>query len=254
MSKPLPCEITPVGPELEVHEVSPAPAEIELDQNTVERVDDIWAREVQSRGEQLFNGSMLCFAGRDGDTLLGRFVEYKHYLAQKREPTLRDKLNITPLAVSGLICFDDLVVFGRRSSDVTAYPGFYELMPSGGLTEECRTGSTRLDYRGQILRELEDEVGLPQEVVRSIEPFALVFDPADNVYDVCMEITLDTARETLERSCGHTGEYRQKVLVASSELPSFLLRHAGSTVPTSLAILEARFGVRQATPVAPRSK
>jgi 8-oxo-dGTP pyrophosphatase MutT (NUDIX family) len=231
------CEVTSIGPALELRES--ATARRVPDPSTLERIDEIWALEIKSRGS-LFNGNVFTYLTRQGDTILGRLVEYKCYVAQKRDPSLRQLLGIQPVAVSGLSVTGEGILVGRRSKDVTDYPDFFELVPSGSISGDFRLPSGSIDYQREILRELDEETGISADRVASLWPFALVFNPADGVHDVVIEIKLHTPSQPVFPA-GRSDEYRHVEPIKPASLGTFLSANAARIVPTSLAVLKARF-------------
>ena len=93
-----------------------------------------------------------------------------------------------------------------------------------------------VDWRAQLLSELQEEVGIAPEQVRGLLPEVLVLDHRDRVLDVCARI--DVVVPELpgpERRVG--AEYSELVWVSSERLPEFLATHEDELVPGSLAWL-----------------
>ncbi|MCZ7587142.1 MAG: hypothetical protein M5R36_29465 [Deltaproteobacteria bacterium] len=92
-----------------------------------------------------------------------------------------------------------------------------------------------IDYRGLLADELLEETGFGPERVLAAEPFALIYDGADDTWDLCMTIDLDLteaeARAHLNR--WRPGEYAELVLVAHADLRDFLRSHRSDLIPTA---------------------
>lgn len=232
------CRILPLAGPVTVRACKDAPAS--LGSGVLEKVELAWSRENSRRQKPLTNGSMFVFTARaDAHTILGRFTEYKYYVAQRSCPDLFGDLRVMPLAVSAMAVVEDAVVFGRRSSHVTAYPGFWELVPAGGITSECLTESGLIDYEKQILAELREEVGVPAERVKSVAPFALIFDQRDRVYDLCLEVRLNGKKDDVSRWPINTHEHSCVSPVAFGDLDAFVEERRTEITPTTLGILRA---------------
>ena len=193
-------------------------------------IEAIWTAENTRRGGKLTNGKLLAYVRHDENTIWGRFVDYKYYIAQRFKPELRGKLQATPLAVSGLTVSQHAVLLARRSAAVTSYSGFYELVPSGGLEQA--------DFVGQLLTELKEEVGIDASEIMETTPMALIFDETDMVYDIAVAVKLKTSAAQLAPRLTPTPEYEKPLMMPREQLADFVAEHRSSFVPVSLAILE----------------
>jgi hypothetical protein len=147
------------------------------------QVEDIWSSELL-QGD-IFNGSLFSVVRHGYDVIVGREVEYKYFLAQRRAPKLFDALMIQPLAVSGLLVCRDGVVFGRRSSEVEQDRNLWELIPAGSIDGSRRKPDGSIDLSGHLLKELAEETGIESaDIVLEARPFALVEDQDSRVFDV----------------------------------------------------------------------
>ena len=205
-------------------------------------IEEIWQATLIEKGGKLFNGTLPNFVrvNRERIEILGHFIEYKQFLAQRKRPDL--KLGIKPIGVSGIIILEDkaseYVVFAKRADNITEYPGFLELVPSGSIDKECAGSNGVVDYQSKLLSEFIEETGLSKEYVKEISGFAFVLDIGHNVYDICCEILLKANKEMVTQSfCSK--EYNAPVFVAMSDLDSFVKANVDSIVPTSMAIIEA---------------
>ncbi len=130
---------------------------------------------------------------------------------------------------------------GRRHSQVTQYAGYFELPPSGGIPQSQINADGTVDFRAQVLAELEEEVGISQSQVKTLSPFALVYDFKDSCYDICMEIEVDLDLEDVQRQFSGNKEYSALTVIPIEGIDRFLQDHDDQLVPTSRAILEYYF-------------
>jgi hypothetical protein len=203
------------------------------------RIDALWQEELRAHPHRT-DGALFAFSRREGAVLHGRFVPYRYYTAQRRDPSL--SLAIVPLAVSGLLLCEGQVAFGRRSERTTQYPGWIELVPSGGLDSESLRDDGTVDHRAQLARELTEETGIGEAEILRIEPIALLHDRVDAVIDLASVIEVSPAArvvaDTTVAASAATGEYRSLTWVPVGELSSFFDAHRQELVPTSRALCE----------------
>lgn len=203
--------------------------ELQLSDAVKTQIDKIW--QVETAKRHLFNGSFLSALSFDNRQLKGIFVPYKYFIAQLKNPDLKPLLKITPVSVSGLTWIGDNVVFAKRSSFVTQFQNHYELAPSGGIDLECVEGN-RVDLRGQIKKELEEELGVSPRKVKAIKFFALIYDKELESIDLCADIRINPFAMHSQAL-----EYSQIITVPSGELDSFIKMENEQFVPLSLLIL-----------------
>ncbi|HEX4352402.1 MAG TPA: hypothetical protein VHZ95_05795 [Polyangiales bacterium] len=227
------CSIEPASDALRVIAVP----ERTWNDDVQQRVAELWAEE-QRRSPALFEGTLLTFVARTDAGLLGRFVDYRYYVAQRRDPSLRSELAITPLSVCGLIDCAGEVAFAERSADSTQYPGAIELIPSGGIDKAQLREDGSVDHRAQLVQELAEETGIGAAEIVSVQMAALLRDEIDEVVDIASIIVVTpAARAIAERTIARgTGEHRALVWIAIAALSDYLDRHRASMVPTSHAL------------------
>lgn len=197
-----------------------------------EQVEKIWKEELKKR--HVFNGEVLTLKELNPSQANGQFVHYDSYIAQLREPKLREAFNIIPLGVSALLQACDHVLVAKRADDVTQYPGYYELAPSGSLDREALKGE-EIDYKEQILKEMEEETAISREFVATIEPFAVIHDEEGMVMDLCSHVKLlDLPYLELKP----TAEYASFSWVPCSQIFDFVVDRQEDFVPTSLGIVK----------------
>lgn len=213
-------------------EIVDSQEELQLSDAVKTQIEKIWQIEAAKRN--LFNGSVLSSLSFDSQQLRGMFVPYKYFIAQLKDPALKPILKIKPVSVSGLTLIGDNVVFAKRSPFVTQFQNYYELAPSGGIDLECVQGN-QIDLRGQIKKELEEELGVSPRRVKAIKFFALIYDKEVESIDLCAEIRINPfAMHSQAR------EYSQIITVPASELTSFVKMENEQFVPISLLILQLR--------------
>lgn len=236
-------EIVAIG-NIQIQAVQDSRTEKLIAQNH-DAIEEVWEKTMEERGGKLFNGTLPNFVGLDKNgaeiVIRGTFVEYKHFLAQRKRPDLN--LSIKPIGVSGIIILKEAdreyVIFAKRANDTTEYPGFFELVPSGTLSKECVKSNGFVDYKSKLLSEFEEETGLSQDCVRDIIGFAFVLDTHDNVYDVCCKIIINIEKDVVISKLSNSKEYQSPVFIATDEITNFIKLNSGSIVPTSLALVEA---------------
>jgi hypothetical protein len=170
--------------------VIPSPRKIQLSDVEEKEIERIWEREKKIKGDKLFNGQLLNYVAHDETQLTGYFIEYKHYLAQLYNPLLYDTLKIQGVGVSGVTRAGDFILFGKRAEHVTTHPLFYELAPAGGLDPNF-VRADQIPLSIPYIQEINEEVGVNEESIHSITPFALVYDAEMRLYEVCAHIELD---------------------------------------------------------------
>lgn len=195
-------------------------------------VDRIWSLALDAEGKdcRLFDQEALFVSSID-ETRIDLFaLPYRFLYSQKRNPELKKALQLRPIAISGACLSEGKLLVGKRACNVTQYPGFLELVPSGGLENL----GTNLDYKRTLIKEFEEETTLGKESIRRIDTIGICLDQDEVTYDICCTILLP---EKLARQqiTSPTGEYSE----LSWHDPEALLGIAPeSFVPTSLAIIE----------------
>lgn len=207
-------------------------------------VDDIWERALRQR--KLFNGKLLGFLGlrRNGAAMevIAHPTEYKYFFAKSQRPTLG--FSIYPIAVSGITVLSresqTYALFAERGKEVSEYPGWLELVPSGSLDGSFIDQDGLVDFRAQLLTELTEETGLAAEDVKKVSGAALVLDTRDSVYDICCKIVVDGEKSAAFEQLRPSAEYRNPIWVSTGQLKDFAAKHAGRIVPASMAIIEVQ--------------
>lgn len=204
------------------------------------RIEVLW-HQAQATNPHLYDGQLLCTCTLTVEggtaTVEGRFVPFKHYVAQLADPNL--SLDVTPVGVSGVTIVrapdGTWVLLGRRSPACTDYPGYLELAPSGGLDERSAQIDGTIDYVGALLRELSEETGLSPELCRAVKSFAIVGDPAAYLFDV--GCTIELPGEVLQHDLDGGKEYTSLEFVAFSTVAVLFDDEKNPVVPTSRTLL-----------------
>jgi hypothetical protein len=207
----------------------------EIEDAVLRRVDMLWKQEIIRTEGKVFNGTILNAEKFDGSLLLGHFVEYKHYIAQTRDPSLASIFNIQPICVSAYTHAGDQILFGKRSNHVTDYQNFYELVPAGGV-DKSSVEHDRIDILKQIKTELKEEAGIDESKILNITPAYLIPYAATKTYEICAKIELDPQVKDFlgERD----DEYTALHWISKDDLPSFVEKNRAAINPLSLQLLK----------------
>jgi hypothetical protein len=206
-----------LAPDFQLVELPPAAP---LDDAAEARIAAIWAEEMQ-RGTMLFNGRVYSLAEHTPARLGVRAGEYRQLVAQRRAPELAAHgLALRPVGVTGLLVAHDGVVLGRRAGHLAADAGLWETAPSGSLA--------RLDPAGQLLEELQEELGIRPDQVSPPRPLVLAEDRASGTFDIVFRIDTALGGDAIRAAHRDSGsdEYSALAIVAPSDLAAFLAAHA----------------------------
>lgn len=210
----------------------PSPLQAEIDQ--------IWNEERLTK-PYLFDGDSLTLSRFDSQGAKCVLTPYRSIYATKKSKALRKSLNLNGLAISGIMVFQDELFVGQRSQQVTSYPGYFELAPSGGLAEEFVLPSGQVDFMGQLLSELNEEVGIASDQVLTHKFVAVVYDHDDDCFDIGYELTLKSRPKCNESGFVPNSELTQLFGIKKAQVPEFVKKYRETIVPTTLALLEAYF-------------
>lgn len=209
------------------HEFTPEP-------DVLQRVDDIWATEKARLGDKLFNGAF--FSLLDKDTGAGFFTEYRFWLAQRRDTSLRDELGLLPLAVTGITKCADGLLFGQRNDDAA----FWEPMPAGGVDDSALLPDGKIDVIAQLLTELSEEAGLEQDMVASVTPLGLAMDNEMPLADIVIELAINADKALMQERFEKSGsiEHSSIDIVPEGDIGRFLKEKEGRLVATAMPTMQ----------------
>ena len=224
--------------------ISLSPLKFEFDQSLNSAIEAAWASEKERRGGALFNGKILSAIEISNTEIKAVIIEYKHYLAKKLNPARFSGLKINPIAVSGLLECNDGIVFGKRSNIVTQDAGNWELVPSGGLECVEMSPDIPIDFKGQLLLELKEEVGIDSSFVKNMKTFCYVLDEETFVLDIGISLFCDLDGNSITRAYSKLNEkeYDQLSFVKRDEIFDFVTEKSNQFVAVSKVLLNKYFG------------
>ena len=207
-----------------------------------DKLDQIWKKIYVQKNNKLFNGKVLIFI--DSFThnnkliIKAGFVDYKIVVSSRIEPSLGIK--IKQIGVSGITIIhddDDYILFSTRSSEITEYPNFLELVPSGNIDELALESNGIINFSKKLIDEFVEETGLDGNSIQKINPFCFVLDKKNQVYDICCKIHVISSKSMILKNFKNTFEYGNPELIPLSSLQKFIDKNYEKIIPTSLAIL-----------------
>src|SRR4030095_2256068 len=212
-----------------------------VDKEMLPYIDRVWGDALHKSGSKLFDGSLFNFESftveKDTMVVNGSFINYKYFWVQKNKNL---DLNITPLGISGMLLIEInkkyVVAFAKRTSVNLQYPGYFELIPSGGIDD--RGGREEINYHDILKDELHEEAGIDRTMINSISTLGLIFDLRDKVYDIACVIRSRVTKKEIEVFIQNSSEYEDVRLVNIYDIQNFLETNRGCVVPTSICILE----------------
>lgn len=176
-------------------------------------VDRLWDSQ-KRKSSSAFDGMILGLL--EVDTLSSppvvkaRRLPYREFWAWRNGTILATPP--LPLAVSGAVVVPSsdgpLLLWGKRSGEVMEYQGCWELTPAGGLEADYLAPGTVVDYRAQLLKELEEETGLGAKDVAQITTLGLVIDNRHQVVDICCRIDLSLSANEVYELLSPNSEYQ----------------------------------------------
>jgi len=170
---------------------------LDISASNKEKIASIWEAEKQKRGGDLFNGRIFNVTEIARETITGFYVDYASIVAQHRDLSLFDTLNLRPLAVSGLVTLKEGLVFGLRNDNLTSDAGLWELVASGGVDDSVRLDNGTVDIREQFLNELSEEINLPADAIDEFAPMMMLEDSQTHVCDIVLEARLSIGADKL---------------------------------------------------------
>ncbi len=216
-----------------------APA-LDLPADVRARVDALWEATAAQR-PHLYDGPLFDMTAHTPERIEGRFVRYRHWMALRADPTLRDAYGITPLAVTGVTRVEGDILLGRRAAHTTQDAGLWELVPAGSIDRGGEDGG--VDPQAVLLAELHEELGIERDGVAAIgAPLALAEDEEPGVWDLVLPLELRLTKAEVERAFAArtTDETTELRYVADASVPALLSgAEADALAPVSRCVLEA---------------
>lgn len=188
---------------------------------------------------RLFNGRVFSIDRIGPHAIEGHLTEYRRLVAQIEDHSLFPALGIRSLSVCGVLRCAGGVAIGRRPAGAIYQPGMWQLAPAGSVDASAVGPDGVADLAAQILRELDEELGLTDAQVGRPIPLCVVEHPGSHVSDCGMALTTDLDAEAvlaIHRRRGN-GEYGELRIVPESELEAFAAQAGDSLVPPARAYL-----------------
>jgi hypothetical protein len=203
-------------------------------------VEEIWQAELDRRGSTLFNGPIFSLEQISPHAISGRYVEFRLFLAQERQPELFFNLRVQPLAVTGVLQNAYGLFFGYRNSAVAVQPECWELIPSGGVDRSALTLDGQLSPAQQILTELWEEVGIPGGSVSAPKLLCFTEDPVHHIFELIWELKTLLHSDAILRAHATLGrsEHSKIKFVRWADLEGFLGQDGDVLLPASRCLLE----------------
>jgi hypothetical protein len=207
-------------------------------------IDRLWDA-VQLRMEaggagRLFNGRVFSADTITEGHIGGHMTEFRRIVAQMERPALFDVLGVRPLAVCGVLrCAGGGVVVGRRHVGAIYQAGLWQLPPAGSVDAGALRPDGSLDIAGQLLKELQEELGIAAPQVDAPRPLCVVEHPGSHVSDLGMAVNtgLDAAQVLAAHRAAGNNEYDPLLVVPHAEIPAFVARAGADLVPPALEFL-----------------
>jgi HAD superfamily hydrolase (TIGR01509 family) len=243
-------EMIPLDEAFSIHVLSDENSAFNLETVLQDHIDKLWNEAYELSGNKLFNGKIFILKAFNDNQLKGYFIEYKLYLAQMRDPSLREVLPIEAVTINGLTCAGDKILVGQRSPLMATHQGLWELVPSGGI-DPTAVQDQSIDYSGAALRELEEETGITPPAVLSVTPLAICRalncgldcakdsvceDRKANLVEICVKIEIH--EETIKTFDPPKTEYTSFEWLDKKALETMISDHPNSFVPLSIFLFE----------------
>ena len=187
-------------------------------------IDWLWASAQRRMQGRLFNGRVFSADVITPCLICGHWTEFRRVVAQMARGDLFRHINARPLAVGGVICGPDGVVFGRRPAGAIYQPGEWQLPPAGSVDPSCAGPEGRVDPVAQLLTELTEELGLPPEAVHAPRPLCIVEHAESHVLDLGITLRTDWPAAALlaAHQAAGNAEYDPLRVIPLPDLPAFL--------------------------------
>ena len=233
----------PAAPDIEavvVREMPPLAPALEAE------VNRLW-QQARRQVPTLFNGRIFSADAITPSRLTGHWSEYRRLVAQFLEPALFEQLQVRSLAVCGLVRCADGLVLGRRGAGSVYQSGQWQVVPAGNVDQQSvRDG--RIDLRAQLLRELQEELGVAAACVSGLRPLCLVEHPGSAVFDMAyaLRVPLSAAGVLAAHAASGNDEMSELRIVADDAIEATIEALGGSLMGLARLLLR-----RQAAPQPP---
>ena len=200
-------------------------------------VERLWQRacvRVEAGGAgRMFNGRVFSIDRIDHHRIEGHLTEYRRLVAQMEDHALFSVLGVRSLSVCGVLRCADGVAIGRRPVAAIYQPDMWQLAPAGSVDSNGIGSDGIVNLGAQALRELEEELGLPAEVVDRPIPLCVVEHPGSHVADCGIALTtgLDASAVLAAHRTRGNGEYSTLQIVAEADLRGFVTDLGDRLVP-----------------------
>lgn len=238
--------VHPTDPDVRIRVVRPMPA---LPSALEREIDRLWQVAQARTGGGLFNGRVFSADVITPRLICGHWTEFRRIVAQMNWHELFAVLGIRSLAVGGVIHGPDGVVFGRRPGRAVYQAGEWQLPPAGSVDQTAARPEGVVDFVGQVLTELREEVGLPAEAIRRIRPLCIVEHAEDGVGSHVLDfgIGLETGLSAAEIRAAHArdgnAEYAPPLTVVPAAGLAGFLAEAGTLMNLQAPVFLRRLGL-----------
>ncbi|WP_029604220.1 hypothetical protein [Kozakia baliensis] len=224
-------QVFPMQPDLDI-EISPAPEPAAPP--VQQQVEALWAAAV-AQNPQLYNGRIFCADVIEADRIIGHWSDYRPAFAQMKDPNLYPTLKLRPLAVNGLFHAADGIVLGRRKRRSLYLGAWRQSVPSGSV--EARAGDeASIDLHAQILVEIEEELGLTADLVKSQRCLLACEHELTHIVDIGIELHCSLPFSEIEHIWRERGNDEYEALERMDDIERIL--NAPDVVPTTKAMLK----------------
>ncbi len=206
----------------------------------IDRIWDAAQRRMEAGGAgRLFNGRVFSADTIAEGHIGGHMTEFRRIVAQMQRPDLFDVLGVRPLAVCGVLRCAGGVVVGRRHVGAIYQAGMWQLPPAGSVDAGALRPDGSLDIAGQLLKELQEELGIAAQQVDAPQPLCVVEHPGSHVSDLGMAVStgLDAAQVLAAHSAAGNNEYDPLLVVADADIAALVARAGPDLVPPALEFL-----------------
>lgn len=200
-------------------------------------VETLWrtaAARVEAGGAgRLFNGQIFSIDSIAPHEIVGHFTEYRRLVAQMENHELFPELGIRSLSVCGVLHCAGGIAIGQRPAAAIYQPGMWQCPPAGSVDSHAVGSDGTVDLAEQILRELDEELGLDARTVGKPVPLCVVEHPGSHVSDCGMALTTALSADAVHaahRSRGN-GEYAELRIVPPDDLAAFVAATGDLLVP-----------------------